>query len=85
MQPKFIETNPRWGEGIIIECYEGNWQLIAGNRNEQATYKKWCYPQKRGKNQGPMDKAVPWKISLGPAETAIDRLRQIAKMINEEK
>ena len=82
MPDKFIETDPQWGQGIIIECYNDVWSLVLGNRNENAIYKKWCYPQKRGKDHGPTDKAVPWKIPLGNnADEAIDRLRQIAKAI----
>lgn len=84
MPDKFIETNKKWGEGIIIEFYQGSYSMVLGNRNDNGTYKQWCYPQKRGKERGPIDKAVPWKIPLGDAETAINTLRLIAEAINQE-
>jgi len=81
MPDKFIETDKQWGQGIIVECYNNVWSLVLGNRNDNGIYKKWCYPQKHGKLREPWDKAVPWKVPLGNATEAIDRLRQIAKVI----
>ena len=55
-----------YGEGIILDEYDGEWSLINANRGQnEVVYKKWCFPQKRGKNAGAADKAIPWKITLG--------------------
>jgi len=48
-------------------------------------YLKWCYPQGRGKNAGPIAKSIPWKITLGKDKAqAIETLTWFLNALNKE-
>ena len=61
---QFEDSN--YGEGIVLQEYNGEWSLVNANRGEQdVVYLRWAYPQGRGKNAGPIEKSLPWKITIG--------------------
>jgi len=73
----------KYGEGIIIDEYRGEFSLISANRGDNETlYEQWVYPQKRG-GKGPIDKSVPWKIKLGNnKEAAMKTLKILIGMLD---
>ena len=71
----FIETDPKWKNGIALEEYNGSFSLVRAYRGKDGeVYVKWGYGQK---NKAPMEKAIPWKVELGPEQDAIDILRRL--------
>lgn len=71
-----------YGEGIILEKYEGKFSLVAGNKSQKAegtVYMKWGYPQ--GKDRKPIDKAIPWKVELGNSREAIKALQYFTQQL----
>lgn len=73
----------QYGEGIMLEEYHDRISLVSANKGKEGTnYKKWCFPQT--KDRVPAEKAIPWKISLGPnRKSAVDMLRKIAMELKE--
>ena len=72
----------RYGEGILLDEYNGSYSLILANKKGEEVYKQWCYPQKKDGSKEPIDKSLPWKIKLGdsPSE-AIEMLRFFASKL----
>ncbi len=78
----FPYPNSKYSDGIMLEEYHDRLSLVAAQegKGDGTTYKRWCYPQ--GKDRGPLDKAVPWKIELGHnRETAIKMLKDIISFL----
>jgi hypothetical protein len=69
------EISKKWGNGIILQEYNGSFELVRANQSKKADgtlYLKWGFPQ--GKNQEATAKAIPWKLELGNAKEAVDVL-----------
>lgn len=75
----FIKTNEKYGSGVAIDEYKGEFSLCAAFEGENGqVYIRWSYPQKgKGDDRGPNDKAVPHKISLGNKQQFIQRMEQL--------
>ena len=75
----------KYGEGIIIDEYNGEFSLIVGNRGDNETlYEQWVYPQKRD-GKGPIDKSLPWKTKLGKGkEVARETLKALIEMLGPD-
>ena len=83
----FIEyPDSQYHEGIQIDEYNGTYSLALANEgNDGKVYKKWCFPQGRGKGAGPIDKCVPMKIELGKsAEEAVAMLMLLLDGLRED-
>ena len=75
----FEYEDSKYGEGIMVEEYNDRISLVLAQqgKGDGTVYKKWCYPQ--GKDRAPLEKAIPWKIYLGPdRKKAVEMLRKIA-------
>ena len=76
----------KYGEGIMLEEYNDRLSLVFAQKPKSGNgtvYKKWCYPQ--GKDRGPLEKAIPWKIHIGrDRQEAIEMLRAIAIQLKGE-
>jgi len=80
----FIEyPNNQYHEGIEIDEYNGTISLVKANRADDGkVWKKWCYPQGRGKGAGPIEKSLPWKIELGSRQQAVELLQKLLQAIS---
>lgn len=64
-----------YGEGIMLDEYQGSWSLVSANKKKDTIYLQWVFPQKRDGSKKPMDKALPWKVKIGKdKEEAIQTL-----------
>ena len=71
----FIETDEKYHNGVALEEYNGKLSLVRAYMAKDGEVKaKWGYPQK---NKNPIEKAIPWKVELGPEQDAIDILRRL--------
>jgi hypothetical protein len=65
----FPKPNSEYGEGVELDEYNGTWSLVSARMGkDNKVYKEWVYPQARtekGEPNRPIDKCLPWKISLG--------------------
>ena len=78
----FEYPDDKYGSGIMLEEYNDRISLVLAQKSqgEGTVYKKWCYPQ--GKDRGPIEKAIPWKIQIGRDRIeAVEMLRKIAIQI----
>lgn len=87
MDDNFIKLDgSEYGEGVGVEEYNGTISLVLSQLGENGNvYKRWCYPQvgKKGENK-PLDKAIPWKISIGnDKRSAIIMLGRLGKIIED--
>ena len=78
-KPFYANEGSQYGEGIILDNYNGAISLVAARKKEENVYMEWVYPQKRDGSRGPMEKSLPWKITLGDREAAIKALRFFLK------
>ena len=69
----------QYGEGIMLNEYNGSFSLVSARKKEDKIYMEWVYPQKRDGSRQPMEKSLPWKITLGDKEAAIQALRFFLK------
>ena len=77
MMEIFKETDKKWGNGILLNEYEGRIQLIRAaksRKSEGTVYMKWGFPQ-NGKTREPTDKAIPWGVDLGNGREAVEVLK----------
>lgn len=66
------EESKKWGNGIILQEYNGALELVRANKSlnsEGTLYLKWGFPQ--GKDKQPFEKSIPWKIELGNSREAV--------------
>ena len=78
----YYETDSKYGQGILLEEYQGTWSLISARRDvNDIIRKRWCYPQRKDK---PLDKPVPWKLELGKTKAeALETLRYFGKLLQK--
>ena len=81
---KFIITNPKYKEGILIDEYNGNISLVLAQAGKDGKiYKRWAFSQvydKETMQNKASDKALPIKLPLGEsADEAIERLLELAR------
>lgn len=75
--------NTEYGEGIMLEEYNGTLSLVAAQEGKDGkVYMRWCYPQKDKK---PIAKSIPWKIKLGNRDEALNIIGQLLDILNTEK
>ncbi len=68
----------KFSDTIIINKYGDQYSIVAGGISKEGkNYMKWCFPQ--GPDREPREKAVPWKISLGNRDEAVEVVTKIAK------
>jgi hypothetical protein len=83
-QQNFLKTSDTYNEGILLDIYQNEYGLcVAEEGSDGNIYKKWIFPQTKGREPGP--KAIPWKITLGVRQQAIQRLEQLIMMIEQTK
>jgi len=81
----FVKTNEMYGSGIAVEEYKGEYSLQNAKENPQGDiWPEWCFPQRRldGENV-PSQKAVPWKLSLGNKQQAVQRVEQLLVILEK--
>ena len=84
MEDKFVITNPKYNEGILIDEYNGNISLVLAQASKDGKiYKRWAFPQVYDKEEmqnKASAKALPIKLPLGEStEEAIERLLELAR------
>ncbi len=79
----FIVHNEQYGDGIALELYGSEVSIVRckAKDNEDGYWLEWIYPQARGKERKPLDKTLPWKISLGMKPQAIQTLKQFLAVL----
>ena len=78
-KPFYANEGSQYGEGIVLDDYNGTISLVAARKKEDNIYMEWCYPQARDGSRKPIEKSLPWKVSLGDRESAIKALRFFLK------
>jgi len=81
----FILLDEKWGDGICVDRYKNEVSICLAKKNEQGeVWKTWGFIQKPGKV--PADKSMPWKVTLGVEQQALqllDRLALIVRGVSE--
>jgi len=80
----FIETNPKYGEGIAIDTYQNEISLVAARKAEDTgeIFMQWVYPLRKVDDKAvPSEKMLPWKIRLGSREQALTTLVKLAGIL----
>jgi len=75
MMQVFHVTDRLQGSGIVLQEYNGKFELVAAAKSRKTDgtlWLKWCYPQRDRK---PSEKAIPWKLELGNATEAAAALK----------
>ena len=73
----YANEGSQYGEGIVLDEYKGVFSLVAARKKEENVYLEWCFPQARDGSRKPIEKSLPWKVSLGDREAAIKTLRAV--------
>jgi len=75
------QADSEYHEGVMLDEYNGIISLVAANKGKNGeVYMKWGYPQKFGEKV-PIDKSLPWKVTLGSQEEALKTLRYFAELL----
>ena len=76
---KFIALKDNdYGEGVLLNEYKGSFSLVTARKKKDEVYMEWCFPQKRDGSKEPMDKSLPWKVTIGGSkEEAIETLKTL--------
>ena len=80
------EESKKWGNGVVLQEYNGTFELVRANKSrksEGTLYLKWGFPQ--GKDKGPTEKAIPWKLELGNANDAVKMLTFFLRQLTGDK
>jgi hypothetical protein len=77
----FVETSEQYGNGICLDDYNNQISLCNANPGEDQIYLDWVFPQ--GKDRKPIEKSLPWKVSLGSSAKAVNLLRFFADKLEE--
>jgi hypothetical protein len=82
----FLEfPDSQYHEGILLDEYQGKYSLCAANKDKDGkVYSKWGYPQKFGEKV-PIDKSLPWKVTLGDKAAAKKALLMFADILDGGK
>jgi len=71
----YANEGSKYGEGLVLDEYKGSFSLVAARKKNDEVYLEWCYPQVRDGSRKPIEKSLPWKVTLGDREKAIEALR----------
>ena len=80
----FIETNPKYGEGIAIDTYQNEISLVAARKAEDTgeIFMQWVYPLRKVDDKAvPSEKMLPWMFRLGSREQALTILVKLAGIL----
>ncbi len=75
----YANENSQYGEGVMLDEYNGAVSLVSARKKDNQVYMDWCYPQAKDGSRKPIEKSLPWKITLGSREDAIKALRFFLK------
>jgi hypothetical protein len=64
----------QYGDGILLDDFKGDFSLVAAKSKDGKIYMEWVFPQKKDGSKQPMDKSLPWKVTLGPKDEAVETL-----------
>jgi len=79
-QQNFLKTSDTYNEGILVDIYKNEYSLCVAEEGKDGNiYKRWIFPQVKDRQPG--EKSIPWKITLGVKQQAIQRLEQLIMMI----
>jgi len=70
-KPFYANEGSQYGEGIVLDDYNGAISLVSARKKDDKVYLEWIYPQKRDGSRSPMEKSLPWKITMGDNDAAI--------------
>ena len=72
--------NSKYGDGIVINLYDGKYSLIPARQKGDEIYLEWCFPQ--DPDRKPKGTSVPWKVVIGESEEqAAATLAKLYRMI----
>jgi len=78
----FIIIDEKYKTGIGVDVYKNEVNLCMAFENKEGEiFSNWIYPQ--GKDRKPIEKAIPYKLSLGLKQQAIQRLEQLLMMVEK--
>ena len=76
--------NSKYGDGIVINLYDGKYSLIPAKKKGDEIYLEWCFPQ--GPDRKPKGTSVPWKVVIGESEEqAAATLAKLYRMLKPAK
>ena len=73
----YANEGSKYGEGIVLDEYNGVFSLVSARKKDENVYLEWCYPQARDGSRKPIEKSLPWKIPLGDRGQALKILRAV--------
>jgi hypothetical protein len=84
---KFIVTNQQYNSGIMLDEYNGVYSLSGARLGQdrdgnEKVWQDWGFRQTKDKK--PMEKAMPWKITIGTKDEAIQNLKDILSLLGAE-
>lgn len=76
---EFIIIDQKYKEGIAIDRYNNEVQLVVAKEGDDGVVRaRWCFPEIK---KEPSKKAIPWKLTLGVKEQAIQALERLLYMV----
>jgi len=79
----FTKAGSKYGEGFLLNEYNGEYSLVNAKEKDGNTYMEWCFPQKRDGSKKPLEKSLPWKISFGSKDEMVATLRKILRKLGD--
>lgn len=84
IEESIVITDEKYRKGIALDEYQQEFSIVAMEEGKTGgNYMKWGYPQKPGKDRGPTEKSMPWKISLGNRHQAVARLQGMVDLLKQ--
>ena len=80
----FLEDpESKWGEGVMLEEYNGAFRLLSAQNKEGTVYKKWCFPV--GKDKKPISKMFPMGVRMGSKMQAVATLKYFLEQLTTQE
>lgn len=82
IEDSIIITDEKYGRGIALDEYKGEYSIVSMRHADNGNnYLDWMFPQV--KDRQPSEKSLPWKISLGNKQQAVQRLRMLLDSLGD--
>jgi hypothetical protein len=76
----FILLDQKYGTGVCIDRFKNEYSICLARKTAAGDiWKLWGFPQ--GKDKEPVGKSIPWRITFGFREQAIQYLEKLIFMI----
>ena len=77
------DPDSKWGEGVMLEDYNGTYRLLSAQNKEGTVYKKWAFPV--GKDKKPIEKMFPMGVRMGSKMQAVKTLKYFLEQLSTDE